>query len=108
MHRAFRFVLAAMLLLGTLLPASIGSTAFADSYSYSHLLCQQNSSLCTEVLDSLNYNGVYTGHDEPSLLFYSNKPGAGNNSLYQLTLPMDPPTLPKQDGTGGTFNFSFL
>ncbi len=105
MYRALRFVLAAMLLLGTLLLASIGSTAFADSYPSTHPLCDQNSPLCTEVLHSLNYNGVYTGHDEPSLLFYSKHSGSGNNNLYQLTLPMDPPTLPKQDGTGGTFNF---
>src|SRR5712691_10435751 len=68
-------------------------------------LCQQNSPLCTEVADSLNYDGVYTGHDEPSLLFYSNVPGAGNSNVYRLTLPKDPPQKPKQDGTGGTFNF---
>jgi len=73
--------------------------------SYGHALCQQNSPLCTEVAESLSVNGIYTGHDEPSLLFYSGKPGAGNNNLYHLTLPKDPPTLPKQDGTGGTFNF---
>jgi hypothetical protein len=53
----------------------------------------------------LNYEGEYVGHDEPSLLFYSNALGSGNSNVYQLTLPKDPPTLPKQDGTGGTFNF---
>ncbi|MGH6795970.1 MAG: hypothetical protein ACREDH_12450, partial [Methylocella sp.] len=47
----------------------------------------------------------YTGHDEPALLFYSDVPGSGNSNLYKLTLPKDPPNLPKQDGTGGTFNF---
>src|SRR5438552_2926035 len=31
--------------------------------------------------------------------------GSGNNATYLLRLPKDPPTLPKQDGTGGTFNF---
>ncbi|HEX9115221.1 MAG TPA: hypothetical protein VGA61_04075 [Anaerolineae bacterium] len=71
----------------------------------SHALCDQNSTLCTEVFDSLNYKGVYTGHDEPSLLFYSNTAGSGNSNLYTLTLPADPPTLPTQDGKGGTFNF---
>jgi hypothetical protein len=45
------------------------------------------------------------GHDEPALLFYSNTPGSGNSSLYLLTLPKDPPTLPAQDGTGGVFEF---
>jgi hypothetical protein len=47
----------------------------------------------------------YVGHDEPSLLFYSNEPGSGNSSVYRLTLPKDPPRLPKQDGSGGTWNF---
>ncbi len=72
---------------------------------YGHSLCQQNSPLCTEVVDSLNVNGYYTGHDEPALLFYSGQAGSGNSNLYYLTLPKDPPTLPTQDGTGGTFNF---
>jgi len=47
----------------------------------------------------------YIGHDEPSTLFYSNKPGAGNNVTYQLVLPKDPPTRPVQDGSGGTWGF---
>lgn len=67
--------------------------------------CASRPSLCTETLNPWNYQGQYTGHDEPSLLFYSNVPGSGNSNLYQLTLPTDPPTLPKQDGTGGTWNF---
>jgi hypothetical protein len=47
----------------------------------------------------------YIGHDEPAALFYSNKPGAGNNVSWNLTLPKDPPTRPKQDGSGGTYGF---
>jgi hypothetical protein len=47
----------------------------------------------------------YIGHDEPAELFYSNKPGAGNNVSWNLTLPKDPPTRPRQDGSGGTFGF---
>jgi hypothetical protein len=65
----------------------------------------QSGILCTEVFDSIGYGGAYTGHDEPSLVFYSNVAGSGNTSVYLLQLPKDPPTLPKQDGTGGTFNF---
>jgi hypothetical protein len=68
-------------------------------------LCDDNGALCTEVAEPFNYEGQYIGHDEPSLLFYSNTPGSGNSNLYRLTLPQDPPTQPKQDGTGGTFNF---
>src|SRR6516162_6816946 len=39
----------------------------------------------------------YIGHDEPSVEFYSNKPGSGNNVTYQLKLPKDPRTRPAQD-----------
>jgi hypothetical protein len=92
---------AGMILAGV--PFSASSVRAANPYA--HALCQQNSPLCTEVADSLNVNGYYTGHDEPSLLFYSSTSGSGNNNVYYLQLPQDPPTLPKQDGTGGTFNF---
>jgi hypothetical protein len=68
-------------------------------------LCDENAPLCTEVADPIGYEGTYTGHDEPSLLFYSNVPGSGNNVRYKVRLPTDPPHLPTQDGTGGTFNF---
>lgn len=67
--------------------------------------CAEGSPLCAEPVDSLGYEGRYTGHDEPSVLFYSDRPGSGNNSQYRLVLPKDPPAHPKQDGTGGTFNF---
>lgn len=71
----------------------------------SPVACDDNAPFCTEVYDSIGYQGGYTGHDEPSLLFYSNTPGSGNSNIYRLTLPKDPPNPPKQDGTGGTFNF---
>jgi hypothetical protein len=61
--------------------------------------------LCAEVDNYQSAFGYYVGHDEPSALFYSNTAGAGNNDLYTLTLPKDPPTTPVQDGSGGTFNF---
>jgi hypothetical protein len=67
--------------------------------------CDANALSCTEVVNSIGYHHAYTGHDEPSLLFYSSIAGSGNSNIYRLTLPKDPPTLPKQDGTGGTFNF---
>jgi hypothetical protein len=68
-------------------------------------LCEAHPVVCTETTDPFNYEGQYSGHDEPSLLFYSNTAGAGNSNLYQLTLPSDPPTAPNQSGTGGTWNF---
>src|SRR5450755_3195493 len=73
-------------------------------------LCDDNSPLCTEINEfpngtTSNYEGTYVGHDEPSVLFYSNVPGSGNSNTYRLVLPKDPPVHPNQAGTRGTFNF---
>jgi hypothetical protein len=46
----------------------------------------------------------YIGHDEPATLFYSHQPGSGNNVTYRMRLPVDPPTRPRQNGSGGTDN----
>ncbi len=52
--------------------------------------CSYASAMCTEVGNSDDVFGYYVGHDEPSMLFYSNKPGAGNHMRYGLTLPTNP------------------
>jgi len=66
--------------------------------------CATHEYLCTD--NRYNYqNGLHIGHDEPAVLFYSNVAGAGNSAIYNFTLPKDPPKLPNQAGTGGTFNF---
>jgi hypothetical protein len=76
------------------LAQSWSGTPYCDTYEY---LCAENH---------YNYlNGQRIGHDEPALLFYSSTPGSGNSAIYNLTLPKDPPRLPKQNGTGGTFSF---
>ena len=67
--------------------------------------CDSHPQLCTEKQDIVDYAGNYVGHDEPSLLFYSNKKGSGNTNLYFITLPKDPRTFPNQAGTAGTANF---
>ncbi len=94
---------AAILLLA--LTAFTPTTAIQAAPSRSRLSCDDNNPLCTEVDSSYNYEGQYTGHDEPSVLFYDNRPGSGNSNVYGLTLPKDPPKTPTQDGTGGTDNF---
>jgi hypothetical protein len=68
--------------------------------------CVVNSLFCSEVYDSQKVFGTdqYVGHDEPSVLFYSNRPGSGNQMRYELTLPKDPsPSQPLT--TGKSFNF---
>jgi len=68
--------------------------------------CDQPSGiLCAEQRENPGGSWTYVGHDEPALLFYSNEPGAGYNNVYRIRLPKDPPRLPKQDGSGGTWNF---
>src|ERR687886_1551049 len=67
--------------------------------------CYEPYALCAEPLDSIGYHGEYTGHDEPSLLFYSNSSGAGNSNLYRLRIPTDPHLQPVQNGHGSTWNF---
>jgi hypothetical protein len=90
--------------LGTLAQAQMRRPNWPTSYN--PLNCDEvNSGLCPELSRNRNYEGKYVGHDEPALLFYSNEPGSGNSSLYRLTLPKEPPTLPRQNGTGGTFKF---
>jgi hypothetical protein len=69
--------------------------------------CSKNTNWCAEVSDSEQVfgEGTYVGHDEPSVLYYGNTPGAGNDNTYFLRLPKDPPSQPKQDGSGSTWNF---
>ena len=67
--------------------------------------CDEPEALCTEPVDAIGYEGAYTGHDEPSLLFYSNVPGSGNSTFYRVQLPSDPKVMPNQSGTAGTWNF---
>jgi hypothetical protein len=87
---------AAVLLIG-LFTGSARATSLDCSEPY--------AAICAEPSDSIGYGGEYTGHDEPSLLFYSNTPGSGNSSKYTIQLPSDPKVLPNQAGTAGTWNF---
>jgi hypothetical protein len=96
--------LVALMLVVLIAPVAMAAGPVTKAGS-AHAFCDDNGPFCTETAEPLNYEGDYTGHDEPSLLFYSNARGSGNSSVYRLTLPKDPPTRPKQDGTGGTFNF---
>src|SRR5262249_19566876 len=54
--------------------------------------CAGAHMMCTEVYDSESVfgEGNYVGHDEPSVLFYSNQPGSGNQMAYNVTIPTDP------------------
>ena len=81
--------------------------AFASSPGKFIDCASAHTAFCTEVYDSeaVFGEGTYQGHDEPSVLFYSDRPGAGNSNHYLLRLPKDPPTQPNGTDSGGTFNF---
>jgi len=66
-------------------------------------LCISHASLCADAYDNPGYE--YVGHDEPSIEFKSGQPGSGNDMTYTVRLPDDPVMKPKQDGSGGTWNF---
>src|SRR6516165_10098258 len=83
-----------------------GSLAQAAQLGKSFICDEPSGILCAEQRENPGAKeGYYVGHDEPSLLFYSNTPGAGFNNVYRIRLPRDPPLLPKQDRSGGTWNF---
>ena len=72
--------------------AALGVPAQAEpAYgSGSAIGCGGATGLCTEVDDAANAFGHYVGHDEPSVLFYSDQAGSGNHMTYQVTLPTEP------------------
>ena len=69
------------------LSAGATSTTWQSNYWKG---CASNVRLCTEVDDAAAAFGHYVGHDEPSVLFYSNVPGSGNHMKYNVTLPTEP------------------
>jgi hypothetical protein len=78
-------------------PAALAGGGITSSASSSgtkvptHIDCSDSTRfLCTEVNQSDEVFGHYVGHDEPSVLFYSNKAGSGNQMQYSGILPTEP------------------
>src|SRR5580700_2351122 len=96
MNQRWRF--AAPLFVSALaIPAALaggGTTSLASSSgpkAPTHIDCADSTRfLCTEVNQSDEVFGHYVGHDEPSVLFYSNKAGSGNEMEYSGILPTEP------------------
>jgi hypothetical protein len=85
-----------------------GTAPLASASSYpAHINCAYSSGFCTEVANSDDVFGYYVGHDEPSMLFDSTQPGAGNHMRYYMTLPTDPPAAnPTAPGKSFAFELS--
>jgi hypothetical protein len=72
-------------------PAQTVRAASAASASHHAAINCEYSSMCAELANPSDvFGSQYVGHDEPSALFYSNVPGAGNHMTYSVTLPHDP------------------
>ena len=104
-------LLGLLVLTAASLPASAATrasssprAASASSEGYDEPFCQSSRTTCAD--DSGTLGGEYIGHDEPSVLFKSGRPGSGNDMTYTVTLPKDPKTQPNASGKGGTtWNF---
>jgi hypothetical protein len=83
------------------------TTAAKAAGSTHGINCASGDFRCVEVYDSDDVFGHYVGHDEPSMLFYSNVPGSGNQMQYTFTLPKDPsPSAPLTPGK--SYNFELM
>jgi hypothetical protein len=78
---------------------------FLPAFARNQRNCDWWPTLCADVWNHKNYQGYYTGHDEPALGFYSTTPGSGNNVTFLVTLPTEPLDPVAQDGRGGTDDF---
>ncbi|HZT96730.1 MAG TPA: hypothetical protein VFB34_07815 [Chloroflexota bacterium] len=84
--------------------APAASTAAWGGGSTSHL-CARSNVFCAEVAspyEKAAFGNKIVGHDEPSILFYSDKVGSGYRQHYTLRLPKDPPPTPI---TGRSYTF---
>jgi hypothetical protein len=100
------YVLAGAALLGMMALPGAGALAGSQTTQHAHLDCSVSRTLCTETYDSAVFGpNAYVGHDEPSLLFYSNTPGSGNTMTYHLTLPKDPSVTGDPRTNGKSYNF---
>jgi hypothetical protein len=99
-----RSALIGLMALAALLTASYGSAQTRTSLRQQLLNCSWNWGIFCAEQAEIPYSW-YVGHDEPSLLFYSNARGSGNNNIWRVRLPKDPAQIPQQDGKGTTWNF---
>jgi hypothetical protein len=88
-------------------PAQAGHTASAAAAGQ-HAAINCEYGMCAEVGSPADVFGTqYVGHDEPSAVFYSNRPGSGNHMTYSLRLPHDPsPASPSTPGKSYQFELN--
>ena len=106
MLRKPTYVLAGAALVTTMALPGAPALAGSQTSQHAHLDCSNSRTLCTETYDPEVFgSNAYVGHDEPSLLFYSNTAGSGNQMTYNLTLPKDPSVTGDPRTNGKSYNF---
>ncbi len=97
---------AGAMLTGVTASTAAGAVNAAAASPHAAINCEY--SLCAEVANSADVFGKeYVGHDEPSTVFYSNVPGAGNHMTYSMQLPRDPsPANPNTPGKSYQFELN--
>ena len=85
---SFRRVSLTLMSVGVLLATVAVPPATASASTHYWVDCATATN-CAEVANSQEVwgNNYHVGHDEPSVLFYSNHPGAGNRMQYQILMP---------------------
>jgi hypothetical protein len=101
-----RVAIVAPLLLAVTLKVFFPGPSEAVRFSCRYPLRRGKFRLFRDLAKGTHYEGKSSGHDEPSLLSYSNKPGSGNSSTYFLRIPKDPRSSPSSmtPAARGIFN----
>src|SRR5271157_4971541 len=87
----------ALALLAQAAPAAADGGDYSDS-----TFCIAHHELCADSV--IPYEGHYIGHDEPSLVFYSDAPNSGNDLSFTVRLPLDPPVFGESCLPGSVVN----
>ncbi len=97
---------AGAMLTGATASTAAGAVNAAAASPHAAINCEY--SLCAEVANSADvFGNEYVGHDEPSTVFYSHVPGAGNHMTYSMRLPRDPsPANPNTPGKSYQFELN--
>jgi hypothetical protein len=97
-----------LLVIGTTLAATNSNLTAHAANVNQHAAINCEYGMCAEVANPSDvFGSEYVGHDEPSAVFYSNVPGAGNHMTYSLRLPHDPsPANPNTPGKSYQFELN--
>ena len=108
LRRLVAVVGTAALVGGTAAAVNYGAAPASASANQHMAINCQYAAVCAEVANSADvFGSEYVGHDEPSDVFYSNVPGAGNHMTYSVRLPHDPsPANPNTPGKSYQFELN--